>query len=83
MKKQIQIVLAHLLLVMLALEFKNFYEKGGHNNDLAYSIMKIILLIIACLAILNSNEVVRIIIEKTEEKVDLTPRKIPQGVNAK
>jgi hypothetical protein len=74
MLRQFKIVLSHLLLVILAIELKGFYDNGGGNHYLAYSLLKIIFLLLACIGIINAEDVTRVVIEKFEEA--LTPTKL-------
>ncbi len=66
-------LLVNLMIIMLALEIKNFFDKGGVNNDLAYSLFKIFFNAIGCLAVANFEEFGRMILGGLERV--LTPVK--------
>jgi hypothetical protein len=74
MKQELKIFLTNIVTVILALELRAFFEKGGGSNDLAFTIFKIIMLSIFGVCIINMDDVTRVIIHKLDPT-------IPEGEN--
>lgn len=66
MKHEIKTMLTNLITVILGLEIKGFFDKGGSNNDLAFTILKILFLSLFSVCIINMEDVTRVIIHKIE-----------------
>jgi hypothetical protein len=69
MKPEIKRLLTNLITVILAMEIKSFFEKGGGSNDLAYTILKIIFLTFFSVCVINMEDVTRVIIHKMDPKI--------------
>lgn len=70
MRQEIKTFLTNLVTVILAIEIRAFFEKGGGNNDLAYTILKILGLSMISVFILNMEDVTRIIIHKIDPTIN-------------
>ncbi len=66
MKQEIKTFLTNLVTVILALEIKGFFEKGGGNNDLAFTLLKILILSFCGICIVNMEDVTRVIVHKID-----------------
>jgi hypothetical protein len=66
MRSENKLVATNFVIVLLALEVRNFFEKGGANNELAYCFIKIILLTLFVMLILNVEDVTRIFIQRLD-----------------
>ena len=69
MRQEIKLFLTNLMTVMLALEIRGFFEKGGGSNDLAFTILKILFLSVFSIGIINMEDVTRIIIHKMDSRL--------------
>ena len=69
MKKDVKKFLVNLMTVILAMEIKSFFEKGGGSNDLAYSILKILFLSLFSVCIINMEDVTRVIIHQMDKSI--------------
>ena len=69
MKQEIKNFLINLMTVILAMEIKSFFEKGGGANDLAYSILKILFLSLFSVCVINMEDVTRVIIHKMDQSI--------------
>lgn len=68
MNKEIKTFLLNLLSILLALEIRAFFDKGGSNNDLAFTLLKILVLVFVCVCAANMEEVTRIVINSRESE---------------
>ena len=59
MQLKVRVIFINLLLILLAFELKVFFDKGGQNNELAYSLFKIIFLLTFSLFVLNAEEMTK------------------------
>lgn len=66
MREELKTFLTHLVTVILAMEIRGFFEKGGGQHDLAFTILKILLLSIISVGIINMEDVTRVIIHKMD-----------------
>lgn len=62
-------LLVNLMLILLALEIKTFFDKGGVNNDLAYTLFKILFVSLACLTFANFEEFGRVVLGGLERAI--------------
>jgi hypothetical protein len=69
MKPEIKKLLTSLMTVILALEIRTFFEKGGTSNDLAFTILKIIFLAFFSICVINMEDVTRVIIHKMDPTI--------------
>lgn len=81
MKIETKIVICNFAIVLLAIEMKNFFDKGGANNELAYSIFKIMFLALLCFGIMHMEEFTKVIIQKVETTIT-EPYKIEKILSA-
>ena len=61
--------LVNILTVILALEIRAFFEKGGGQNDLAFSILKILFMAFFSICAINMEDVTRVIIHKMDSTI--------------
>jgi hypothetical protein len=66
MREEVKTFVTNLINVILALEIRAFFEKGGGNNDLAFTILKIVFLTLFIFGMVNMEDVTRVIIHKTD-----------------
>ncbi len=66
MKQEIKTFLTNVVTVILALEIKGFFEKGEGSNNLAFTLLKIMLLSVCGICIVNMEDVTRVIIHKID-----------------
>ena len=62
-------LLVNLMIILLALEIKSFFDKGGVNNDLAYTLFKILFFTVTCLALANFEEFGRVVLSGIERAI--------------
>ena len=53
MLKGFKVIALHFVIILLALEVRTFYQQGGPNNDLAFTLFKVNLLMMLALIITN------------------------------
>ncbi len=53
MLKGLKVIALHFVIILLALEVRTFYQQGGPNNDLAFTLFKVNLLMMLALIITN------------------------------
>jgi hypothetical protein len=72
---KIRIVFLHFLLIILAIEVKHFFDKGGNLNELAYSLFKIMILLLFSILMVCCEDLTKTLITPTQVLLD-TPRKL-------
>jgi hypothetical protein len=62
--KAIRKALTHFAIVLFALEVRHFFDKGGSQHELSYSLLKLLLLVVFAYVLLNMENVSKVIVEK-------------------
>jgi hypothetical protein len=71
--------LVHFAAVLFALEVRHFLDKGGSSNELAYSLLKLLFLVVFMYLLLNIENVSKVIVEHigSVRKISTLEHEIP------
>jgi hypothetical protein len=72
-RKNVRNALVNCITTIFALEVRNFFDRGGSNNEIGYSLVKILFIAILCHLVLNMDDVKKIIVEKIISKGKFRP----------
>jgi hypothetical protein len=67
MRQDVKKFFTNLATVLLALEIRSFFEKGGSHNDLAFTILKILFLGFFGICVMNMEDVTKVIVHKLDK----------------
>ena len=68
MNRDMKTFVLNLVTVVLALEIRSFLDNGGWNNDLAFTLFKIVLFAMVCTGIIHMEDMTRIVIQTKDHK---------------
>jgi hypothetical protein len=71
LKQEIKKLLTNVITTLFALEIRAFFDKGGANNEIAFSLVKLVIISSVCYIFLNADDVTKVIIEKINSKARL------------